>query len=90
MLELAAVERNSLAHPDQAEASTVFLRGPALAQHLHLKRVTIATDEDLGAARPAVGERVRQRLLNDPIGREVKPGRERPLPGADVELDLQP
>ena len=46
--------------------------------------------EDVGARRPRVLERVRQRLLHDPVGGDVDPGRKLHRLAFDGDLDRQP
>jgi hypothetical protein len=51
-------------------AATVAGAG-AVVRNLELKLVLAIADDHSGARRPGVLERVRQRLLHDPVGGEV-------------------
>ena len=75
-------------HPDQAVAelgSAVAGRGhhaPPVVGDLHRDLPVAIADRDLGACRASVLDHVGQRLLDDPVGRQVHPGgqrRRRPL-----------
>ena len=77
-VEAAAVERDTLAHPDQAVPAA--RRRP---RQLPAPSSTISSSSESGAVADADGgvrlagvlERVRQRLLHDPVGRQLDPDR---------------
>ena len=54
-----------------------------------LVRVALQAHHDV-RVRPGVLERVRQRLLHDPVGRQVDRGLERGAVAVDLEVDAQP
>jgi hypothetical protein len=62
----------------------------AVVDHLDLDPAGGVADRDPGGGRPGVPDHVGQRLLDDPVGRQVEPGRQlgrRPL---DPDLDPHP
>ena len=80
-LERAAEQRDPLAHADGARARAG--RAPALGagavvEDRQLELVGAVAQAHLGAQRPRVLDHVGQRLLDDPVGREVDAGRQRP------------
>src|SRR5918996_1308362 len=66
-------------------------RGPAAAVvgDLDLQDLAAVADADLGPGRAGVPERVGQGLLDDPVGRQVDPGRQGPRLALDRHLDRQ-
>ena len=89
----AAVERDPLAHADQAVA------GPSPAASAAAPRPSSMTsicssagsthDRHRGAGRPGVLERVGQRLLHDPVGGQVDAGGSWSRSPCTVELDVE-
>ena len=79
-VERAAVERDALAHPDEAVAAAVgraARAGPSSRPRARAPSAAVA-DGDLGApAPPGVLERVRERLLHDPVRGQVDARRQR-------------
>ena len=78
-VEATAVERDALAHADETVAAARGACGPPgpVVDDLELERVGAVADVNLGVSVAGVLERVRQRLLDDPVGRELDPGRQR-------------
>ena len=79
--QLAAVQRGALAHADQPEpavaARPAVARAAAVVDDLDLELVGPVAQVHVGARRPRVLERVGQRLLHDPVGRDVDRLRQR-------------
>src|SRR5439155_1270048 len=88
-VEAAAIERDPLAHPDQAvaTAATARRRSRAVVDDLELERIFAVMDVHARARLPGVLERVRQSLLHDPVGRQLDPERELAPVALDRELD---
>ena len=88
-VEAAAVERDPLAHADETVAAAGGARGAsrAVVDDLELERVGAVADVDGRARIAGVLERVGQRLLHDPVGRQLDPDRELPSLALDAELD---
>ncbi len=88
--QLAAAERDALAHADEPVAAAVArVVAVAVVGHFDLDILSGVPDGDPRVRRAGVLERVRQRLLDDPVRREVDARREldgRPL---DRQLDRQ-
>ena len=71
-LQLAAVHRDSLAHPDQPVPGASATAGAwPVVRDLDLELIRCVPEHDSGMRRPGVGEGIGQRLLHDPEGREV-------------------
>src|SRR5581483_6351649 len=89
-LELAAVDRDALAHPDQAVPSfvAVAVAAPVVA-HRQLDVPVAVADEHLRPARPRMLERVRQALLNEAVRGQVDARRQLLRLALDPELDRQ-
>ena len=62
----------------------------AVVGDLELERVRSVANVDARPRLPGVLERVRQRLLDDPVGRELDPDRELAWLAFDLELDSKP
>src|SRR5207244_6443845 len=62
----------------------------AVVDDLQVVRVCAVADVDPGVRLTRVLERVRERLLHDPVGRQLDPDRERAPLAVDVELDRKP
>jgi hypothetical protein len=60
---------------------------PSVVAHRHLEISVAVTDDDLGALRARVLERVRKALLDKPVRGEIDPGRERLRFAFDPQLD---
>ena len=87
---LAAVDLDAFADADEPVPEAVA-RGAALAvvAYLELKLVGPIADRHIGRAGARVLERVGQAFLDDAIGREVDPSRERERLPVDMQLDGQ-
>ena len=66
-----------------------FARPSTVVEHLELDVVAAVANRHPRLRGPRVLERVRQRLLHDPVGGEVDAGRQRPRLALDRELDGQ-
>src|SRR3954470_7830434 len=88
--EFPAVQRGALAHTDQPETARrrrrISVRA-AVVDDLHFDLVGPVAQVHVGARRPRVLERVRQRFLHDAIRRDVDRGRQRALLALDADLD---
>ena len=83
-LDPSAGQRRPLAHPDQAASGAVAVRGRlraapagAVVEDLDPELVGLLREVDHGPGTVRVAERVRQRLLDDPVGGHVDARRER-------------
>src|SRR5439155_3287562 len=78
-------------YPDQAVTGAVHARGRsgAVVADLELERRLPVADDDRRLRAPGVLERVRERLLHDPVGGEVDSRRQRCLLTLDPQLDRQ-
>src|SRR5207247_793531 len=74
-LRPAAEQADALLHPDQAVAGCADASADAVVLDLELDPVRSSADDDLRSGGVRVLERVRQRLLDDPVGGEVDAGR---------------
>jgi hypothetical protein len=78
-LQIAAERLDSLAHPDQAVTGpdpAVADRGhraSTIVDDLHRDILVAVADHHLGAGRAGVLDHVGQRLLDDPVGRQIHP-----------------
>src|SRR5689334_1332032 len=77
-LDVAAEDRDPLAHPDQTVAAVVGLpygrvggRTASVVDDLDVDTVLGVADADVGARRPGVLERVRQRFLDDAVDGQI-------------------
>ena len=87
---LAAVELDALADADQSVAVAVARgRAGAVVVHFDPDLVGRIPDGDLRVAGVGVLERVGETLLNNPVGGDVDPGREREALAVDAQLDGQ-
>jgi hypothetical protein len=86
-VDRASHQRHALpqAREPVASAAVAGLRA-AVVRDLELERVLLPPDGDPGASRACVAERVRQRLLDDPIRGEVDARRQLPRLAFDLEL----
>src|SRR5439155_21880061 len=74
----AAVELDALADPDQpVPAALSAAPAGAIVDDLEFELAASVAENDDGVAGVCVLEHVRQRLLDDPVGREVEAGRKR-------------
>ena len=74
-LETAVEERDALAHPHEPVAAGRAVpvgRAAAVVEHLEVDRVGAVGDRDPGPRRARVLERVGERLLDDPVRRQVE------------------
>src|SRR6266542_3843300 len=86
-VQLAAEQVDPLTHADQAVAGAVA--GPAaepVVADLQAQVVVAVADQHARGARTGVPDGVGEGLLDDPVGRQVHPGRQ----GAGLALDLEP
>ena len=88
-LQLAAQQREPLAHPEQAETLGAGVGHEAAAVVLDHRRdrARAAREHDADRARLRVLDDVRQRLLHDPVERGLDVARQ---PVADARLELDP
>src|SRR6478672_10683616 len=88
-VETAAVERDALAHADEAVTATRNWRGDACAVvgDLELERVRSVANVDARVRLTCVLERVRQRLLHDPEGGQLDADGQLSSLAFDLELD---
>ena len=72
---LPAVEGDALAHADEAvpAARGAWRAAGAVVDDLELERVGAVRDAHGGVRMAGVLERVRERLLHDPVGGELEP-----------------
>ena len=86
---LAAVECHALAHADEPVTAARDWRrvAGAVVGDLELERVRAVANVDARARLTCVLERVRQRLLHDPVGRQLDPDRQLASLAFDLELD---
>ena len=88
--EFAAHDRGPLAQPDEPVAGAAALPpAAAVVDDLELNGIETVGDAHTRASRPCVLERVRQRLLNDPVGRQVDAWRQLDRLSLDIDLDRQ-
>src|SRR5207244_5256143 len=67
-LQLAAVDRDSLAHPDEpVPASVAVSVAAAVVAHRHLDVPVAVADEHLGVLRACMLERVREAFLDETV-----------------------
>ena len=91
-VERPAVERDALAHPDEpVPAIAVMARGgpAAVVADLDLHRACLVAHEHASPRPAGVLGRVRQRLLDDPVGGKIDAGRERDRLALHAQLDAQ-
>src|SRR5205823_8219100 len=83
------VKRDSLAHADQAVAAAYdrCLRTGTVVDDFELERVPPVADVDTCPRLAGMLERVRQRLLDDPVRGELDPDRKLAAFSLDAELD---
>jgi hypothetical protein len=91
-VELAAVQPDTLAHPRQslAGAADVRRRAGALVGDFEDETVRLVADGDMRRDEPGVLDRVRQRLLHDPVGGAVDPVVQLAPLALDAQVDHQP
>src|SRR5438128_9053352 len=71
-LQLAAVDRDALAHPDEAVPASVAAAGAAaVVAHRQLDVPVAVANHDLRPQRAGVLEGIRQALLDEPVGSQV-------------------
>src|SRR5271165_6147928 len=82
-MNAAAVDGHSFPHPDQPEpVASGGTISAAIIDHVDLQRLRTAVDLDVGPAGLGVLHHISETLLDDPVDRQVKPGRK----SADVSL----
>src|SRR5207247_551574 len=88
----AAVQRDSLADAEQPVpgARRGRRRTDAVVGDLDLERRAVPPEPNARSTRAAVPDNVRQRLLDDAVGRYVGPRAERPRSALHHELDVEP
>ena len=86
----AAVDLDALADTDETVPEAVALRAPrAVVPYLNLQLVRPVTNDHVRVAGMRVLECVRQAFLDDAIGGEVNPSREREGLAVHMEFDGQ-
>src|SRR5438034_800270 len=74
-LELAAVDGDPLSHADEAVSALVAVAPTwAVVAHRQLDAAVAVADEHLGVCRAGVLERIREPLLDEPVGGQVDTG----------------
>src|SRR4029453_5001981 len=88
----AAVHRHALAHTREpvTAGAVLALRRPPVVRDLEVDGVPAVADGPPRVRGPCVLDRVRQRLLDDPVGGEVEAGRELDRVALDCQLDGEP
>src|SRR5207237_513221 len=90
-LELTTVDRNPLAHADEAVSTLVAVSSAAaVVAHRQLDLPVAVADEHLGVLRARVLERVRESFLDEPVGGEVDAGRKLLRIALDPQVDGEP
>src|SRR6478735_598175 len=89
-LERTAAQRDAFAHPCETVSRPVGRRlRVAVVRDLELELVLAPPQRHPRLRRACVLERVRERLLDEPVGGEVDARRQLPRLALDVELDLE-
>src|SRR6266550_1589993 len=89
--ELAPVDRDALAHADEAvTASAAVAPAPAVVADRQLDVSVLVAHDDFGPLRPSVLERVRKAFLDEPVGGQVKTGRKLDRLSLNPQVDGQP
>ena len=87
-LELAAEDSDALAHADEAVSAAAPLAAPAPVSAISSSSASgRKRTEHAGPRRPGVLERVRQRLLHDPVRRDIDARRQLAPLAFDAQLD---
>src|SRR3954470_10982057 len=90
-LERATAERDALTHAGESVPGTARRRvRTAVVRYLQLELRVAPAERDPRPRRPGVLERVRERLLHEPVGREVDARRELALVAHNLETDGEP
>ena len=87
-MKLAAVHRDPLAHSDEPiPGARIISSAYAVVGDLELEVIGSVAEKDSGPRRAGVPQRIGQRLLHDPIGRQVHPRRQLPWFAFHGDLD---
>src|SRR5262245_51611713 len=87
-LELAAVDRHPLPHPDEAmPASTAVAAAGAVVGHRDLDAPVSVANDHVRLGRPRVLDRVREPFLYEPVRRQVDPRGQLDGLALDAQLD---
>src|SRR5438477_5281529 len=86
--ELAPVDRDALAHPDEAVAAAASVASaPPVVADRQLDISVLVAHDDFGPLRPSVLERVRQAFLDEPVGSQAETRRKLDRLSLDPQVD---